>query len=44
MAATQASEFRPNAELNLQRVTGATLDRTVEVEDETGTSASGETA
>src|SRR4029078_10221461 len=30
------SESRPDPELNLQRVTGTTLDRTVEVEDEVG--------
>src|SRR6187549_2760575 len=34
--ALRTSESRPNPELNLQRVTGTTLDRAVEVEDEAG--------
>ena len=34
--ALRTSESRPNPELNLQGVTGTTLDRTVEVEDEVG--------
>jgi len=34
--ALRTSESRPNPELSLQRVTGTTLDRTVEVKDEVG--------
>src|SRR5512132_4052927 len=34
--ALRTSESRSNPELNLQGVTGTTLDRTVEVEDEVG--------
>ena len=34
--ALRTSESRPKPELNLQGVTGTTLDRTVEVEDEVG--------
>jgi hypothetical protein len=35
-ATPSGPQNRPNPELNLQRITGTTLDRTVEVEDEVG--------